>query len=94
MALKAVKARSICIRVACQAFKVSEYCYLCERKLNTENEEVATWLIKLTINNRNWGFGLCYLYLRILKGINSNHKRVNRVYKELKLNLRIKPRKR
>jgi len=44
-----------------QAFSISESCYPYERKLDAENEEVATWLIKLTDNNRNWGFGLCYL---------------------------------
>lgn len=59
-----------------------------------KNEEVAPWLIKLTDNNRNWGFGLCYLYLRNLKGFKCHHKRVYRFYKELALNLRIKPRKR
>ena len=90
MAIKVVKERGICIRVACQAFRISESCYRYERKLDAGNEEVATWLIKLTDNNRNWGFGLCYLYLRNLKGFKWNHKRVYRVYKDLELNLRIK----
>jgi putative transposase len=94
MAIKAVKERGICIRVACQAFGISESCYRYDRKLDAENEEVATWLIKLKDNNRNWGYSLCYLYLRNLKGFKWNHKRVYRVYKELELNLRIKPRKR
>ncbi len=80
--------------MACKAFRISESCYRYERKLDARNEEVATWLIKLTDNNRNWGFGLCFLYLRNLKGFKRNHKRVYRVYKELELNLRIKPRKR
>ena len=62
---------------------ISESCYRYERKLDAENEEVAMWLIKLTDNNRNWGFGLCYLYLRNLKGFKWNHKRVYRVCKEL-----------
>jgi len=51
-------------------------------------------LLRLTDNHRNWGFGLCYLYLRNVKGFKWNHKRVYRIYKELELNLRIKPRKR
>jgi putative transposase len=34
------------------------------------------------------------LYLRNVKGFKWNHKRVYRIYKELELNLRIKPRKR
>jgi putative transposase len=51
-------------------------------------------LIRLTHNQRNWGFGLCFLYFRNVKGHYWNHKRVYRIYRELELNLRIKPRKR
>ena len=43
---------------------------------------------------RNWGFGLCFLYLRNVQGYGWNHKRVYRIYCELELNLRIKPKKR
>ena len=46
---------------------------------------MANWLIKLTDNHCNWGFGLCYLYLRNVKGFKWNHKRVYRIYKELEL---------
>ena len=94
MAKKAVTERGACIRVACEAFRISESCYRYERKLDAENDEVANWLIRLTVNHRSWGFGLCYLYLRNVKGFKWNHKRVYRIYKELELNLRIKPRKR
>ena len=59
-----------------------------------EDDEIAQWLLRLTDNNRNWGFGLCFLYLRNVRGFRWNHKRVYRVYRELELNLRIKPRKR
>ncbi|WP_244137468.1 IS3 family transposase, partial [Burkholderia pyrrocinia] len=59
-----------------------------------ENDEIANWLLRLTDNHRNWGFGLCFLYLRNVKGFGWNHKRVYRIYCELELNLRIKPRKR
>jgi len=51
-------------------------------------------LIRLTANQRNWGFGLCFLYLRNVKGYGWNHKRVYRLYRQLELNLRIKPKKR
>jgi putative transposase len=94
MAKKVVAERGVCIRVACVAFCISESCYRYERKLDAENDVVANWLIRLTDNHRNWGFGLCYLYLRNVKGFKWNHKRVYRIYKELELNLRIKPRKR
>ncbi|XVN75130.1 IS3 family transposase ISXac2 [Oligella sp. MSHR50489EDL] len=59
-----------------------------------ENEVIADWLIRLTTAQRNWGFGLCFLYLRNIKGFKWNHKRVYRIYRELELNLRIKPKKR
>lgn len=55
---------------------------------------IAQWLLKLTENHRNWGVGLCFLYLRNVRGFAWNHKRVYRIYRELELNLRIKPRKR
>ena len=37
---------------------------------------------------------MCFLYLRNVKGFGWNHKRVYRIYCELELNLRIRPRKR
>jgi putative transposase len=51
-------------------------------------------LIRLTDNNRSWGFGLCYLYLRNMKNFTWNHKRVWRVYKEMGLNLPRRTKKR
>jgi len=50
--------------------------------------------MKLTGAYRNWGFSLCFLHLRNVKGFLWNHKRVYRIYRELELNLRIKPKKR
>ena len=94
MAKKAVETKGVSIELACRAFKISESCYRYERKLSEENKKVEDWLLRLTDNNRNWGFGLCYLYLRNVKGFKWNHKRIYRIYKELELNLRIKPRKR
>ena len=67
MAKKAVTDRGVCIRAACDAFRISESCYRYERKRDAENDEVANWLIKLTDSHRSWGFGLCYLYLRNVK---------------------------
>ncbi len=33
--------------------------------------------------NLTWGFGLCFLYLRNVKGFEWNHRRVCRMYREL-----------
>lgn len=46
------------------------------------------------VTQRNWGFGLCFLYLRNVEGFRFNHKGVYRIYCELSLNMRIKPKKR
>ncbi len=94
MAKRAVLERAMSVRVACQAFGISETCYRYRPKLRLENSRIADWLIRLTHNQRNWGFGLCFLHLRNVKGFRWNHKRVYRIYRELELNLRIKPRKR
>lgn len=94
MAKHAVQQYGVSVRLACLAFSVSETCYRYQTKLTAENEEIADWLIRLTNNQRNWGFGLCFLYLRNVKGFGWNHKRVYRIYCEQELNLRIKPKKR
>src|SRR5471032_553960 len=94
MAQWAVAQRSATIGLACQAFGISQTCYRYRAKLDAENAVVADWLVRLTNNQRNWGFGLCFLYLRNVKGFKWNHKRVYRIYRELELNLRIKPRHR
>ncbi|WP_443640095.1 IS3 family transposase [Candidatus Njordibacter sp. Uisw_039] len=94
MAQAAVSNKAISVRLACQIFVVSETCYRYQPKLSGENAVIADLLVRLTHNQRNWGFGLCYLYLRNVKGFQWNHKRVYRIYRELELNLRIKPKKR
>jgi putative transposase len=80
--------------MACNLLSISETCYRYVAKLDHENTLIADWLLQLTHNQRNWGFGLCFLYLRNIKGYTWNHKRVYRIYQELELNLRIKPKRR
>ena len=94
LANKAVSERGVAIRLACLIFSISETCYRYQCKLSDENAVIADWLIRLTQANRTWGFGLCFYYLRNVKRFSWNHKRVYRIYRELELNLRIKPKKR
>jgi len=94
MARHYVAAGRMTVKSACVAFGISQTCYRYQAKLNAENEVIADWLVRLTNNQRNWGFGLCFLFLRNVKGFGWNHKRVYRIYRELELNLRIKPRQR
>lgn len=90
----AVKGKGVSVALACRTFEISEACYRCRPTLSDENAEIADWLLRLTATHRAWGFGLCFLYLRNVKGFAWNHKRVYRIYRELELNLRIKSRKR
>ena len=94
MAMNAVMRRGTSIALACRTFQISETCYRYSPVLSDENEEIADWLVRLTENKRTWGFGLCFLYLHNVQGYGWNHKRVYRIYCELELNLRIKPKKR
>ena len=84
----------VSIRLACTTFGISETCYRYQARLSTENAVIADWLLRITAAHKRWGFGLCFLYLRNVKGFGWNHKRVHRIYRELELNLRIKPRRR
>ena len=94
MAETAVTQKGVSVALACRTFCVSETCYRYTPKLDQENGRIADLLVGLTQARRSWGFGLCFLYLRNVKGHSWNHKRVYRIYCELELNMRIKPKKR
>lgn len=94
MAKIAVEKKGLSVRLACRAFCISETCYRYQARLSDDNALIADWLLRLTTTNRTWGFGLCFLYLRNVKGYPYNHKRVYRIYRELELNMRIKPKRR
>jgi len=94
MALKVVTRGDVSIRLACVTFGISQTCYRYQACLSAENDQIADWLLKLTAIHKRWGFGLCFMYLRNVKGYGWNHKRVYRIYRGLELNLRIKPRRR
>ena len=80
VALKAVVDRGVSIALACRTFRISESCYRYEHKLSDENAEIADWLERLTDNRRTWGFGLCFLYLRNVKGFGWNCYPAGHVY--------------
>ncbi len=60
----AAEQKGLSIRLACEAFGLSDNRYRYQPKLGTQNARIAEWLLRLTENQRNWGFGLCFLYLR------------------------------
>ena len=94
LAQASVAQYSVSIRMACQCFMISESCFRYQPKLASENEAIEQWLVRLTSQHNDWGFGLCFDYLRNVQGFTWNHKRVYRIYVELALNLRIKPKRR
>jgi len=94
MAQQAVEQYRVGMGSACKTFMISETYYRYPAKLSDENALIADWLVRLTHNQKNWGFGLYFLFLSNVKSYLWNHKRVYRIYRELKLNLRIKPKKR
>jgi len=59
VAKEVVQHRGVAVRLACAVFTISESCYRYQSQLNAENEQIDNWLIRLTDNNRSWGFGLC-----------------------------------
>ena len=89
-----IEERSISIRRACHIFNLSVTCYYHKSLMSDESQQIADLLVELTEQNKNWGFGLCFLTLRTVLGLPYNHKRVYRIYCELEFNLRIKPRRR
>ena len=62
MAQQATEQFGMSIHLACIAFSISETCYRYEAKLSDDNALIADWLIRLTHNQKNWGFGLCYFF--------------------------------
>lgn len=94
MAVAARQRYGVSVRFVCHCLDISVATYYYQPKLSVENKRIADWLLRLTMANKRWGFGLCYLYLRNVKGFSWNHKRVYRIYRELELNLKIKPKRR
>lgn len=55
--MHAVSHRGISIRLACEAFGISQVCYRYVGRRSAENDEIANWLQRLMDNHRNRGFG-------------------------------------
>jgi hypothetical protein len=91
MARSAIEGGHTTIRHACQTLVLSGTCFRYQHKASEENARIADWLIRLTTPFKEWGFGLCFLHLRNVKGFGWNHKWIYLIYRELELNLRIKP---
>ena len=91
MAYEAVQCKAVSIRFACAAFQISETCYRYQHQLSDGNALITRWLLALTQEHRDWGFGLCFAYIRNVQGLRFNHKRVYRIYCELALTYGLSP---
>ncbi|MFZ3151240.1 MAG: IS3 family transposase [Anaerolineaceae bacterium] len=79
-------------RQACGMLNLSRSVYRYQAKKGGD-EEIAKALLELTSRKPRWGFGKMQDYLRN-EAHGWNHKRIRRVYCDLHLNLRVKPKKR
>jgi putative transposase len=77
---------------SCQMLKLSRSAYRYQAK-KPDDEAIRSVLLELAARKPRWGFRKMADYSKN-QGYDWNHKRVRRVYCELGLNLRIKPRKR
>ena len=73
LAEKAVATKGVSIALACRAYGVSETCLRYSPKRDEENEMIADLFVGLTNVHKTWGFGLCFLHLRNVKGHVWNH---------------------
>ena len=94
MAQTARTAHKISIKRICDLFSISQSHWNYVRQRDPVDSEIESALTKLSKDHIRWGFGLMYLHLRNVQGKRWNHKRIYRVYCEMALNLRIKPKKR
>jgi len=78
-------------RQACQMLKMSRSAYRYRTK-KPDDEEIKQVLLEVADRKPRWGFRKMVDYLKN-QGYVWNHKRIRRVYCELSLNLRVKPKK-
>ena len=64
-----IKEHDISICRAYLIFNISVTCYYHKSVATDENKQIADLLIDLTQQNKNWGFGLCFLSLRNVLGL-------------------------
>jgi putative transposase len=88
----AIQAHAISINRACRLLNISRSVYHYEAKL-ADDEEIREALQGLSEKHCRYGFLKMFNKIR-QRGYHWNHKRVYRVYCEMRLNLRRKPKKR
>lgn len=92
--MQEVKAgRHLGVNQVCRYLSVSKTAYYYQPKKRKEDMDLESYLTDLASQHKRWGFDKMMAKAK-LDQRGWNHKRVRRVYRELGLNLRVKPRKR
>ncbi len=92
MATYAIQEHGLSERQACKIMNLSRSVFRYEAR-KWDEQELTKELLEVAGRKPRWGFGKMADYLRN-KGFRWNRKRIYRVYCELRLNLRVKPKKR
>jgi putative transposase len=88
----AMEVHGLSERQACKVLDFSRSVFRYQHK-RPDDSELEKELFALAARKPRWGYGKMLAYLK-RAGHGWNHKRIRRVYCELHLNLRVKPRKR
>lgn len=81
------------LRLACDTFALSTSVYYYQKKPKDADHLIVEQLSELADLHKRWGFWMMHHRLRKL-GFKWNHKRVYRIYTQMRLNLRNKRKKR
>lgn len=85
--------KGVTISQACRVASIDRKTYRYDPKQKKENDMIKDLLLQLANRYPRYGFQTLFGLLRSM-GHPWNHKRVRRIYCELKLNIKIKPKKR
>jgi putative transposase len=88
-----VAEKGVTISQACRVARIDRKTYRYDPKQQKENDMIKSLLLKLSAQYPQYGFQTLFGLLRNMGNL-WNHKRVRRIYCELKLNLKRKPKKR
>ena len=92
LAQEAMEENQLSERQACRFLCISRSVFRYQSK-KTDDGEIIRLLTQIAERKPRWGFKKMYDYLKN-QGYIWNHKKVHRIYREMGLNLRVKPKKR
>ena len=89
LAKEAMKDYQISERQACRYLGISRTAFR-QQPQKSDDGEIVKLLVKIAEHKPRWDFKKMYDYLKN-QGYSWNHKKVHRIYREMGLNLRVKP---